>query len=158
MPAVLQLSTVPWDVSGKCQGCNSSNEGERTVLPILHTQGSVQLDEEFNNVRMPPLSICADHPAFATWERTKWKPFYWDPTSQLSQHSREARAWNCWPNADILWKNCCTANAFTSQCYPIPSLQTTQTITGAESYWTITIRFYLLLSGIGPATYKRTEV
>lgn len=90
MPAVLQLSTVPWDVSGKCQGCNSSNEGERTVLPILHTQGSVQLDEEFNNVRMPPLSICADHPAFATWERTKWKPFCHE-TQLLNSHSTAGR-------------------------------------------------------------------
>lgn len=32
---------------------------DNSALPTLNIQGSVQLDEEFNNVREPPLSTCA---------------------------------------------------------------------------------------------------
>lgn len=34
---------------------------DNSVLPTLNIQGSVQLDEEFNNVRVPPLSTSAGH-------------------------------------------------------------------------------------------------
>lgn len=73
MPTVLQLSTIPTDFSGKCQGCNTSNKGERQAVlqTLIYRAHSVQPDDEVNNLRVPPLSTYASHPVSATAEETE---------------------------------------------------------------------------------------
>lgn len=84
---------------------------DNSVLTTLNIQGSVELDEEFNNVRVPLLSTYAGHPVFSTSEGTKWKSFYWDPTSQhLAQQG------GAWPGP-------VTAGPTLASCGKIAALQ-----------------------------------
>lgn len=154
VPTVLQLSTAPTDFSGKSQGYNTSNEGERhsALQTLIYRARSVQCDDEVNNFRLPPLTTYASHPVSATAEETitTKKSFCSYPTSNTSSTKGRstARTCNCLPNAGILWKHCYSATFIHLATQSHPHTSDYSDNYRKRKAQNFSMKFYLLLQGI----------
>lgn len=154
VPTVLQLSTAPTVFSGKSQGCNTSNEGERhsASQTLIYRAHSVQCDDEVNNFRVPPSATYASHPVSATAEetRTTKKSFCSYATSNISSTEGRsmARTCNCLPNAGILWKHCYSATFIHLATQSHPHTSDCSDNYRSRKSQNFSMKFYLLLQGI----------